>query len=163
MGVGLIFICHHRPALYDPDSDAEADADATNDTWHSVYLRPNGTYLLIQSVYKGPIKFSHNAQSWQSWHFFCCLKLKIKWLEKSVPLIIIHSAITNVNPLYNWFAILTVYNLIWLEVVQKCQNFQLCVLRENSIDTVQFFLSVTAFFTSHGMGCMNESDTVHID
>ena len=32
IGVGLIFICHHRPALYDPDSDAEADADAANDT-----------------------------------------------------------------------------------------------------------------------------------
>ena len=39
--------------------------------------------------------------------------------------------------------LVTIINLFLFEVVQKCQHYQLCVLRENSIST---FVAVQTFY-----------------
>ena len=43
-----------------------------------------------------------------------------------------------------FISLATTSNLFSVEVVQKCQHCQFCVLRENSIATVAVFLSIVS-------------------
>ena len=61
--------------------------------------------------------------------FFYCLNFQ-KMLENSVTSIFIQGTMENVT--LKQIKQLPVSNLFPLEVVQKCQHCQLCVLRENS-------------------------------
>ena len=61
-----------------------------------------------------------------------CLNLKISWMKKSVTSVLIQSTMTKLNLHLKLIWLLTVYNLFLLQVAQKCQCCQLCVLRENS-------------------------------
>ena len=85
-------------------------------------------------LHRNPFQFSRNAQSWQCWHFCICfnfenqmdivtnyLNFNLRHHDRcQVPLKFIPLVITS--------------NLLSLEIVQKCQHCQLCVLQENSIE-----------------------------
>ena len=75
------------------------------------------------------VAFSHNSQSWRYYVIYVLLKFKNKLDEE-----ISHFSFNSKHHDKVIFALkliwlLTVYNL---EVAQKCQCCQLCVLRENS-------------------------------
>ena len=63
----------------------------------------------------------------------CCLNLNTRWKENISHLSYNLKHLRNVNLFPNWLDLLTVHNLFPLEVVQKSQYCQICVLREKSI------------------------------
>ena len=79
-----------------------------------------------------PIEFSCNTQSWQCWHFLYCPNLK-NMTDRQIHHINYNSKHHGKCKFhFKCIRFLTVSNLFTLEVVQKCQHCQLCVLQENS-------------------------------